>query len=84
MKKSIILTLFLFAFITLCFGGTPVDSTAVFSIGGFHVTWTLIAAILVGIEGVLRALPTGKYASLLGLIHWLDNYLPSKEAPPKQ
>lgn len=85
MKKLFVLLLLATVLSWTC-AFAQTDSTAVFNVGGFKVTWGVIVAALAFIEAILRSLPTGKYASLLGLLHWLDNVLPNniktKDTPP--
>src|SRR5437764_1074202 len=85
MKKFLILFMAVAAALTLdvvaAFAQAPADSTGTggINVGGLHIGWGLISAIVIGIEGILRALPTGKYASFLGLLGWLNDLIPAKK-----
>lgn len=72
--------LFLFPVIQ-SYAQTPVDSTGTggINVGSVHISWGILSALIAALELLLRALPTGKYASFLGLLAWLNDIIPAKK-----
>lgn len=80
--KNLLLTILIFAPLALW---AQVDSLAVPANGGiFGLSWVAIFGILGGLELILRVLPIPKKVSILSLIAYLINAIPSNTPKSEQ